>query len=135
MKAETTKTDSTGANPAASFSSLVWGLSASGLIHLGRKLHPEMEEHPPNLSLAKQTIDTLEMLKAKTDGNLSSEETELLDEVLYQLRMSYVKVEEDMKKPGETGDKPDGEPEKKAEEAPGDATPGDEPEEKEKPAE
>ncbi|MBU3958984.1 MAG: DUF1844 domain-containing protein, partial [Candidatus Omnitrophica bacterium] len=35
-------------------------------------------------------IDTLEMLQQKTKGNLTSEETKLLENVLYELRMQYV---------------------------------------------
>ena len=44
------------------------------------------------LALARQTIDTLEMLEAKTRGNLDSEEAKLLESLLYELRMRYVEA-------------------------------------------
>ena len=42
--------------------------------------------------MAKQTIDLIGMLKEKTKGNLSSEEEKFLDNVLYDLKMRYVKA-------------------------------------------
>jgi len=43
-----------------------------------------------NLPLAKQTVDILGMLREKTRGNLTQEEAQLLDNLLYDLRMKYV---------------------------------------------
>ena len=50
------------------------------------------ERHAPNLQLAQQMIDILAMLEEKTRGNLSAEERQLIDQVLYELRMRYVEV-------------------------------------------
>jgi len=47
-----------------------------------------------NLQAAKQTIDILGMLKEKTEGNLDNSEKELLDGVLSESRMRYVKESE-----------------------------------------
>ena len=44
----------------------------------------------PNLPLARQTIDTLEMLQSKTTGNLEVEEARLIETLLYELRMRFV---------------------------------------------
>ena len=44
--------------------------------------------------MAKQTIDILSMLQEKTVGNLSEEEENLLKNVLYDLRMMYVKAKQ-----------------------------------------
>jgi len=44
-----------------------------------------------NLEAAKQTIDILGILKDKTRGNLSDEEERLLESLLYELRMRYVR--------------------------------------------
>jgi hypothetical protein len=44
-----------------------------------------------NLSMGKQTIDILGMLEEKTKGNLSKEEENLLKNILYDLRIIYVK--------------------------------------------
>jgi hypothetical protein len=47
----------------------------------------------PDLEMAKHNIDLLEMMQEKTKGNLSSDETQLLTHLLFQLRMSYVQAE------------------------------------------
>jgi len=43
-----------------------------------------------NLELARMHIDLLEVVKEKTQGNLSSQELTILDDILYRLRMRYV---------------------------------------------
>ena len=79
--------------PAIDFSTFVLSLAASALYHMGLTEGPEGETVPEkNLPLARQTIDTLEMLEVKTAGNLEAEETNLLQSVLYELRMGYVKA-------------------------------------------
>ena len=65
---------------------------------------PGTEKVEINMPLAKLTIDTIDMLKAKTEGNRTADETSLFDDVLYQLRLSYVKAESD--KPAETATPP-----------------------------
>lgn len=52
-----------------------------------------LQSTPPDLSLAKQNIDILEMMEEKTKGNLSAEETQLLHHLLFQLRMGFVQAE------------------------------------------
>ncbi len=42
--------------------------------------------------MAQQTIDILAMLQEKTEGNLSEQESKLLGNILYDLRMRYVKA-------------------------------------------
>ena len=80
--------------PGIDFSTLVLSLATSAMVHMG--LVPEMEggQLEKNLPLAHQTIDTLAMLQEKTRGNLTDEETKLLQSVLYELRMGYVKARE-----------------------------------------
>jgi hypothetical protein len=56
---------------------------------LGEKLDPQAHV-PVNLSQAKEIIDILSMLEAKTQGNLSSEEKTVLENTLYALRIKYV---------------------------------------------
>jgi hypothetical protein len=43
-----------------------------------------------NLPLAKQNIDLLELMQAKTKGNRSAEEDRLLEQLLFELRMRFV---------------------------------------------
>jgi hypothetical protein len=81
--------------PEMSFATLVLSLSTSALLHLGVAPPPEAGEAPapasePNLPLARQTIDILEILRDKTRGNLDGSEAALLDQVLHDLRLRYV---------------------------------------------
>lgn len=81
-----------GALPGIDFSTLVLSLATSAMVHMGLVSETEGGPVEKNLPLAHQTIDTLEMLQQKTRGNLSGDETKLLQSVLYDLRMSYVKA-------------------------------------------
>ncbi len=79
--------------PKADFTSLLLSLGTSALYHLGQAPDPEGGEAPePNLPVARQTIDTLEVLEEKTHGNLSDEEAKLLTGLLTELRMRYVEA-------------------------------------------
>jgi hypothetical protein len=78
--------------PELSFSAFVYSLSTSALVHLGEIPEPVTEKMEKNLPLAKQTIDILGILQEKTKGNLTSEEENLLNSFLYDLRMRYVKA-------------------------------------------
>ncbi len=76
--------------PEIDFGTFAMSLATSVLVHLGEVKHPESSADEHNLPLAKQTIDILGMLRDKTRGNLSREESELLENLLYDLRMKYV---------------------------------------------
>ncbi|MEM9074686.1 MAG: DUF1844 domain-containing protein [Myxococcota bacterium] len=81
--------------PFIDFNTFVISLSSTALVHLGAA-PPEVfggQPAPPaNLPMAKQTIDLIAMLEEKTHGNLTGEEERLLQTVLYDLRMRYVKA-------------------------------------------
>jgi len=77
------------------FSTFVLSLGTSALYQLGEIGDSESEtEGPvePNLPIARQTIDTLEMLTEKTRGNLTDTESKLLESILYELHMRYVEA-------------------------------------------
>jgi hypothetical protein len=74
--------------PEIDFGTFVMSLASSVLVHLGEIDHPEATGK--NLPFAKQTIDILGMLQDKTRGNLTNEESQLLTNLLYDLRMKYV---------------------------------------------
>jgi hypothetical protein len=76
--------------PAIDFGTFVMSLASSVLVHLGELPHPDGENAAVNLPLAKQTLDILGMLQDKTRGNLTEEESKLLGNLLYDLRMKYV---------------------------------------------
>ena len=80
--------------PEIDFTSFIFSLSTSALIQLGEIEDPFTQKLVKNLPLAKQTIDLIGMLKEKTKGNLSSEEEKVIDYILYDLRMRYVKAAE-----------------------------------------
>ncbi len=77
--------------PPVDFSTFVSSLATSTLYHFGDIPDPQTNKRKKNLPLAKHTIDTIAMLKEKTKGNLTEEETRLIDEFLYNLRMRYIK--------------------------------------------
>jgi hypothetical protein len=61
------------------------------MYHFGDFPDPVTKKSEKNLAAAKQTIDMLTMLKMKTMGNLDNNEKDLLEGVLYELMMRYVK--------------------------------------------
>lgn len=77
--------------PEVTFSSFVLSLSTTVMYHLGDFPDPETKKAEKNLVAAKQTIDMLNMIKIKTAGNLDVNEKDLLDGILYELMMRYVK--------------------------------------------
>lgn len=80
--------------PPVDFATFCLSLGTSALYHLGVVGDPETGEPvaQPNRAAARHTIDTLQMLRDKTEGNLDEEETKLLDGLLYELRMRYVEA-------------------------------------------
>ncbi len=78
--------------PAASFVGLVQLIAMQAMVGLGGFAGPGGQEIPPNIELAKHHIDLLDVLDAKTKGNLDANEKRLLDTTLHQLRMAFVEV-------------------------------------------
>jgi hypothetical protein len=60
------------------------------MMHLGEIPEPESGGKAENMPMARQTIDLLGMLEEKTAGNLTADESRLLKDVLFELRMKYV---------------------------------------------
>jgi len=77
--------------PEINFASFIFSLGSSAFIHLGAIPDPDTGEIRKNLPLAKQTIDLLALLREKTRNNLTPEEENLFDPLLYDLRMKYIK--------------------------------------------
>jgi hypothetical protein len=77
--------------PGITFSSFIMSLSSSIFMSLGIMPDPNTGKADQNLPLAKQTIDLLGLLREKTRGNLTADEENLFDHLLYDLRMAYVK--------------------------------------------
>jgi len=77
--------------PEINFSTFVFSLGTSAMYHFGDFPDPVTKKAERNLDAAKQTIDILGILKEKTRGNLNDEEDRLLESLLYELRMRYVR--------------------------------------------
>ncbi|MEW5807483.1 MAG: DUF1844 domain-containing protein [Acidobacteriota bacterium] len=79
------------------FSSFVLSMSAQALVSLGEAQNPITGESKLDLEAAKQAIDILCMLKEKSKGNLSASESELIENILYDLRIRYVTKSKEVK--------------------------------------
>ncbi len=75
-------------NAGVDFSGLILGFCSATLSYLGYGDGSVGK----NLILARQNIEIIEMLKAKTTGNLNSDEKTLLDEVLLDLKTKFVEA-------------------------------------------
>ena len=76
-----------------SFTAFVISLASSAAIHLGDVANPETGARTePNLEGASQMIEILSLLEEKTKGNLTAEERQVLEQVLFELRMRFVDV-------------------------------------------
>ncbi len=73
-----------------SFIDLINSLAGTALIQLGVVTDPATNKLQKDVKAAKQTIDIIEILKEKTKGNLTNEESMILDNVLFDLRMRYI---------------------------------------------
>jgi hypothetical protein len=72
------------------FSTFIMSLTSSAFYHLGDIADPETGKTETNLPAVQQTIDMLIMLREKTQGNLTEEETKLLEQLVYELQMKFV---------------------------------------------
>jgi hypothetical protein len=81
-------------DPAVNFSSFVLSLAATAAVHFGDRLEPgATEQGPVDLASAAQMIDILALLEEKTKGNLTPDEAQLLEAVLYELRLRFVEAQ------------------------------------------
>jgi uncharacterized protein DUF1844 len=74
------------------FQLLIMSLSTTALVQLGLAPNPANGKTEKDLMNAKQTIDILGILEEKTKGNLTPEESHLLEQCLYDLKMSYISL-------------------------------------------
>lgn len=95
--AHTEERKETGPLPELDFSSFILSLAATAQVSLGTAPDPTTGKSGQNLPAAKQMIDILGIVKDKTKGNLSTEEQGLLDNILYSLRIQYVRTVEGKK--------------------------------------
>jgi hypothetical protein len=91
-KAEVDPETDQGPFPEVNFVSFIFSLSTTAMYHFGDFPDPVTKESRRNLPAAKQTIDILSILKTKTEGNLDEDEKQMLDGILFELRMRFVKA-------------------------------------------
>ena len=79
--------------PAINFIAFVLSLAHTTAVHLGDTEDPVSgRKIEPHLPAAQQMIDILSLLEEKTRGNLTAEERQLLEQLLYELRVRFVEV-------------------------------------------
>ena len=77
-----------------SFHAFVLSLAATAAVHFGDRAEPGAESPAaPDLPAASQMIDILALLEEKTRGNLTAEERQVLEMVLYELRLLFVQAQ------------------------------------------
>ena len=87
---------------AVTFLGFVLSLAHTAAVHFGDVPDPVSgEPSPPNLPAAQQMIDILALLEEKTRGNLTAEERQFLDQILYELRLRYVEATKEGSAPPE----------------------------------
>jgi hypothetical protein len=82
--------DTTPSRAAALFLQLVLGLQQQGMIALGKLMNPFTRQIETNLEVARDLIDTLTALEARTRGNLEPDELRVLTQAITDLRLNYV---------------------------------------------
>lgn len=77
------------------FSSFIFSIATSALVHLGQEADSASGKISIDLPNARQGIDLLTLLEEKTRGNLTQEEENLVQQLLYTLRMKFISLEKD----------------------------------------
>ena len=81
------------AESAVTFLGFILSLAHTAAVHFGDVPDPVSGQTiPANLPAAQQMIDILSILEEKTRGNLTAEERQFLDQILYELRLRYVEA-------------------------------------------
>ena len=76
--------------PPIDFPSYILGYYTQGLVLLGEVPNPYTNKKEEDVESARNIIDVLALLEQKTKGNLSVEENQILESVLYELRMKFM---------------------------------------------
>jgi coproporphyrinogen III oxidase-like Fe-S oxidoreductase len=92
------KTSEEFAPPEPDFKFFITTLTLQASIALGHLANPATGKTEQDPTQAKFIIDTLGMLQEKTKGNLTREEQDLLENLLYELRLAFLAKKEDLPK-------------------------------------
>ena len=80
------------AHDPASFANFIMSIASNAASALGMMEHPVSHKREVDLELGKHWIDVLGMLQKKTHGNLASQESQILESLLADLRMQFVSL-------------------------------------------
>ncbi len=72
------------------FMQLVLSLQAAAMQQMGKVMNPMTSKIERDLMMAQNSIDMLSMLDTKMKNNLTEKEAQLIEHVLYELRLNYV---------------------------------------------
>jgi hypothetical protein len=72
------------------FIEFLYALSSQALINLGVVPNPVTKKTEKNIDEVRETIDLIDLLRVKTEGNLTGQEEEALNSILHDLKMRYV---------------------------------------------
>ncbi len=72
------------------FYQLVLSLQSAAMQQMGKIANPMTNQIERDLTMAKHTIDMLEMIQRKTAGNLNPDEKRMVEHLLYELRLNFV---------------------------------------------
>lgn len=78
--------------PPVDFTNFVAGLGLQAMVALGQMENPVSKKKEVDLDAAQYTIDLMELIKAKTKGNLTREEEQTLTELAFQLKMAFIQA-------------------------------------------
>ena len=81
-----------GGLPPASFETLISTMVTQALFAMGAIQDPRTGKHMQQLDLARHHIDMLSVIEEKTKGNLTTEESKMLNQTLYELRSRYIQT-------------------------------------------
>ena len=90
LERELTEEEVAAARDPASFLNFLMSIASNAASALGMMEHPVTHQRDVDLELGKHWIDVLGMLQKKTEGNLSTQEKQMLESLLADLRMQYV---------------------------------------------
>jgi hypothetical protein len=94
MAGETTEAQGDQRAPEVTFLGFLMSLAQTAAIHFGDIADPTSgQKAEPNLAAARQMIDVLDLLEEKTRGNLTPEERQVLEQLLYELRLRAVETQ------------------------------------------
>ncbi len=87
------------------FANLVLMLGSTAMQQLGKIVNPMTNKSETNLEGARTTIDMIEMIQARTEGNRTDDEEKLLSDTLSSLQINYVETsQKEPEKKDESGD-------------------------------